>query len=297
MSNLIYSGEARNVLNLFHRVEKMLYVEGDDDILFWEFVFQKLSRFSVRIEEVGGKEEIKKYIDEVISGQANYLIAIDSDFDKLISRQYHHTNIISTFGYSIENTIITNSVINKLLRTVCRVQDRDIPENLSQEWLYELEKKVSPLILYAIINDEEKLGHAVIPSNSDRFMKSKNSCELCEQKINSYLDNLPIEISKEQQAKIYTNLGLQGLKILDVILGHFLMSAAFRLIKVKTEELRTSVSISKEMFFNSLFLAFESMFDPTHPHYDYYKVSIDSVVFEDHRSPDVGTGNPPDTAV
>jgi hypothetical protein len=200
MSNLTYSGEARNVLNLFHRVEKMLYVEGDDDILFWELVFKKLSRFSVRIEEVGGKEEIKKYIDEVISGQANYLIAMDSDFDKLMP-QKHHTNIISAFGYSIENTIITDSVLDKVLRTVCKVQDRDMPENLSQEWLYELEKKVSPLILYAIVNNEEKLGHAVVPGNCDRFMKSQNSCELCEQKISSYLDDLPIEISKEKQKK------------------------------------------------------------------------------------------------
>ncbi len=280
MSNLTYSGEAKNVLNLFHRVEKMLYVEGDDDILFWEIVFEKLSRFSVRIEEVGGKEEIKKHIDEVISGQANYLIAMDSDFDKLMPQQ-RHANIVSTFGYSIENTIITNSVLNKVLRTVCKVQNRNMPENLSQEWLYELEKKVSPLILHAIVNNEEKLGHAVIPDNSDRFMTSKNSCELCEQKVKSYLDSLPIEISKEQQAKAYTNLGLQRLNILDMILGHFLMSAAFRLIKVKTKELRTSVSISKEMFFSSLLLAFESVFDPTHPHYDYYRENIDSIVFDD----------------
>jgi len=277
MSDLTYSGEARNVLNLFHRVEKILYVEGDDDILFWELIFKKLSHISVRVEEVGGKEKIKKYIDEVISEQATYLIAMDSDFDKLTSRQYH-TNIILTFGYSIENTIITDSVLDKLLRTVCKVQDCDMPENLSKEWLCELEKKVTPLILYAIINNEEKLGHAVIPDNSERFMKSSKSCQLCEQKINSYLDNLAIEISEEQQAKIYTALGLQRLGVLDVLLGHFLMSAALRLIKVKTEELKTSISISKEMLFSSLLLAFESLFDPTHPHYNYYKKSLGSIV-------------------
>lgn len=279
MSDITYSGEARNVLNLFHRVEKMLYVEGDDDILFWELIFKKLSHFSVRVQKVGGKEEIKKYIDEVISGQATYLIAMDSDFDKFTS-QKHHANIISTFGYSIENTIITGSVLDKVLRTVCKVQDCDMPKNLSKEWLYELEKKVTPLILYAITNNKQKLGYAIIPDNSDRFMKSPKSCEICEQKINSYLDNLPIEISEEQQVNIYTTLDLQRLSFLDVIFGHFLMSAAFRLIKVKTEELRTNIPISREMFFSSLFLAFESLFDPTHPHYDYYKTCLDSIVLE-----------------
>jgi len=280
MSDLKYSGEAKNILNQFHRVEKILYVEGEDDILFWDLIFNKLSHISVRIEEVGGKQNIiKDYREEVLSGQATYLIAMDSDFDKLKFQQ-HHTNIISTFGYSIENTIITDSVLDKSLRIFCKTQDWNMPENLSKEWLYELEKKVTPLILYAIINNEKELGYAVIPDNSDRFMKSDKSCELCELKINSYLDNLEIEISEEQQAKIYTALSLQGLGVLDVLLGHFLMSAASRLIKVKTEELRTSIPTSRVMLFSNLFSNFEGLFDSTHPHYDYYKKSLDSIVLE-----------------
>lgn len=280
MTELSYSNGARNVLNRFHRVEKILYVEGDDDVLFWELIFNQISNFSVKVKEVGGKKEIvKTYINEVIANQANYLIAIDSDFDKLTSEKYH-PNIISTFGYSIENTIITDLSLTKVLRTLCKMPGRDVPESLSREWIIELEKSITPLVLHAIVNDEDRLGYSVIPQNSDRFMKSQKSCQLCEQKIKDHLDQLSIEISEERKAKIYEALSKTKLSIIDMLLGHFLFSAASRLMRIKVEELKTKVSISNDMLFSSLLLAFESLFDSTHPHYDHYKTSIDSIIME-----------------
>lgn len=40
MGELSYSNEANNLLNRFYGVEKILYVEGDDDIPFWEIILK-----------------------------------------------------------------------------------------------------------------------------------------------------------------------------------------------------------------------------------------------------------------
>ncbi|MGB3402365.1 MAG: DUF4435 domain-containing protein [Microcoleaceae cyanobacterium] len=283
MANLSYSIDAKNVRNEFFRVEKMLYVEGDDDIPFWEFIFKKLNNNSVRVEKVGGKPQLKKYVEEVVSGQGDYLIALDSDFDKL-TPQEEHPNIIYTFGYSIENTIITDLVLNEVLCTLCKLPCRDIPESLSREWLLGLERTAKPLVLHAIVNHEDQSGCSIIPDNSDRFMKSKKSCELCEQKIKNYLDPLSIEISDERWTKIEAILNSTRLKILDLLRGHFLMSATLRWMKTETEKRKkNSVSISEEMLYSSLLLAFKSLFDSTHPHYDYYRNSLDAIIWDEKR--------------
>ncbi len=62
MAKLEYSVGAKNVLTRFYRVDKMLYVEGDDDVPFWEFMFEKFADFNVEVQEVGGKEELRKYV-------------------------------------------------------------------------------------------------------------------------------------------------------------------------------------------------------------------------------------------
>jgi hypothetical protein len=98
MVDFSYSTEAKNVLNKFYRVEKILYVEGDDDIPFWECVFDKLSPFSVKVKEAGGKSEAKKYAAEIVTGAADYLVAMDADYDKLFF-QDDHPNVIYTYGY------------------------------------------------------------------------------------------------------------------------------------------------------------------------------------------------------
>ncbi|EGA69570.1 hypothetical protein VISI1226_13648 [Vibrio sinaloensis DSM 21326] len=39
--DFFYSAEAENIINEFHSVDVMVYVEGVDDIPFWDFIFEK----------------------------------------------------------------------------------------------------------------------------------------------------------------------------------------------------------------------------------------------------------------
>lgn len=53
MPSLDYSLEALNLLNAFHQVDKVVYVEGQDDVPFWEFLFKKFTNLNIYIEDVG----------------------------------------------------------------------------------------------------------------------------------------------------------------------------------------------------------------------------------------------------
>lgn len=47
MPSLDYSLEALNLLNAFHQVDKVVYVEGQDDVPFWEFLFKKFTNLNI----------------------------------------------------------------------------------------------------------------------------------------------------------------------------------------------------------------------------------------------------------
>lgn len=57
MPSLDYSLEALNLLNAFHQVDKVVYVEGQDDVPFWEFLFKKFTNLNIYILRMWGERE------------------------------------------------------------------------------------------------------------------------------------------------------------------------------------------------------------------------------------------------
>ena len=270
MAELEYSTEARNILNQFYGVENIVYVEGEDDIAFWEHLFEKLAGIRIKAEEAGGKDKLQVRIEEIREGSANYFVAMDSDFDWLLDVE-SHPQIFSTFGYSMENTIISDSSLQRLISRVAKVSKHQVDKEKCQEWLSNLEAEVHSLVLADAVNRQQNLSLTVISDNCDRFLVSKNSCNLSSKKITSHLGNLSISIEDEFRDEFEAKMDARGLNVVDVLRGHFLISAAFRFVKEYVAELKTVISISREMLFGSLMLAFEASFDANHRHYEYYR--------------------------
>lgn len=270
MANLDYSTEARNILNRFHGVEKVVYVEGEDDISFWEFLFEKLAGIIVKAEEVGGKEKLKPRIDEIKNGRASFFVAIDSDFDWL-NNDNSHPQIYSTCGYSIENSMISDESLQTLIGHVAKVSKHQVSKEKCREWLSSVEQKVQSLVIADAANRHQDAGVTVVPNNCNRFLVSDKSSQLSTQKISRHIQSLTIDISQEFREIFLDQMNLRGLRWIDVLRGHFLISAAFNFVKEYVAELKSEVSISRGMLFASLMLAFEKNFDPNHSHYTYYK--------------------------
>jgi hypothetical protein len=273
MAELEYSTEGKNVLHMFYGADKTLYVEGEDDIPFWEVVFEKFASFSVHIETAGGKENVVRYIDSISSGEADYLMALDSDYDYFVGEDVH-PHVIKTYGYSIENTFITKASICKLIKNLAKIPARDVPEERCEFWIDHIAEAVMPLLVHDLFNRIEGMGVSIIPTNSDRFMVSNTSINLCSNKISKHIECSGLVIDADKRDECEHLITSSGRSSLDILRGHFYLSAVMRFIKAIVKDLRHGVTVSKDAFYAHFISVFEVTFCDEHPHYEYYKTAI-----------------------
>lgn len=267
-----YSVEARNVLNKFYGVDRVVYVEGEYDIPFWEIIFEKILSVSVEFESVGGKPELKKYAEKILSGEAEYVVAMDSDYDYFFDIE-ENPQIIRTFGYSIENSIITFESLCKALKNITRIPAKSVPSDVCRSWILEFEEKTKDLVLLDLFNARKQLGISVIPDSTERFMTSNNSCNICDRKVSKFIGK--IGIRKEDCKEEEDALRESGRSVFELLRGHFLFSAIMRFIKVQAKKLGKNISMSKDMMYSVLVAVFEIIFTEDHSHYSYYKKHLE----------------------
>jgi len=276
MGNLDYSDDAINVLGRFYRVDSIVYVEGQDDIPFWEYFFEKFSSVSVEIKEVGGYPELEKYIDKITRGDIFAVVACDADYS-CVEELRSHPNVIRTYGYSIENTLLCEQSIRKLLRSIGRISTQAIEAAEIQEWIDEIYATTQKLVIHDIANHLLGAGKVVAGDNCARFATSRNSPRLCGKKIAAHLADLNLPLDDALEQNILDSLKNNDREVADVLRGHFFFSAALKFLVKIISKARKKISLSNDAFFGALILAFEAVFDNRHPHFLYYSESVGNV--------------------
>lgn len=278
MSELKYSEDAEAVMNLFFQVDYMLYVEGPDDVCFWEIIFQKTSKISVQVQDVGGSNELKPYIQRIMNNELDAIVACDSDFSIFDLNHKIHPNIIRTYGYSIENTFVNDKTVQRVIKNLGRFSAKELSLYNYKDWFSDIYIKTTPLVLLDIYNYINKLGIAVIGDNAERFMKSKKSSELCDLKINNYIESLCRKIEGYDAAVFHTNLlEKYNISMGLWLRGHFLLSAIFKSVMSFMSKSDKKVSFSSDAFYTGLMTAFEMTFNNSHPEYEYYTDVVNRV--------------------
>ena len=282
MPSLDYSLEALNLLNAFHQVDKVVYVEGQDDVPFWEFLFKKFTNLNIYIEDVGGKESLQPYIEKIKNDSVDFIVAKDLDYGSFFDEEKKYKNILTTAGYSIENTLIDKKTLFYVVKKLCLLPDSKINKDEFEGWLSETNFLIKDLILLGGYNEFKGKGICVIPLNADRFMVSKNSFLLCQEKINDYLGKINLIITEEELKDLSARFDLLDENHLDILNGHFYFSAAHRFVTLKSAKLKSStnkdkIQCSTETFLALLMSAFESCFNNNHLHYTHYSKQFASV--------------------
>ncbi|HGD4068717.1 TPA: DUF4435 domain-containing protein [Enterobacter hormaechei] len=274
---LNWSDAAENVISMFYDADIMVYVEGQDDIGFWEIVFKKTSELKVEIQDVGGCEELEPYINRIISGQINAIVARDTDLNYFSSTLVEHPNIIYTKGYSIENTIIDSRVITKILKNIGRYNAKEIQSFNVLGWMDDFQEKTSDLVALDVYNHLNQCGLSVVGDSCDRFMKSKSSFELCEEKIHLFINELPSEFINNGILLKHSLSYPNNTSIFNWIRGHFLFSATLRFITKFLSQNQRKAAISNDSYYSNMLTAFELYFDEEHQDYNYYRNKISLV--------------------
>lgn len=277
MSDLFYSSEAEDVMNLFYQVDYMLYVEGPDDVCFWEIIFQKVSNISVQVQDVGGSNELKPYIERIMNNELDAIIACDSDFTKFDDSNIVHPRIVRTYGYSIENTFVNERTIHKVVKNLGRFNAKNAAVYDFKKWFDNANEKTQRLVLLDIFNYLHKKGVSVVGDNAERFMKSKKSSELCDEKIQSYIDTLMDKLEGYNEDEIISRITLLGIDSSLWLRGHFLFSVLFKCVVTALNQSGKKVSMSAEAFYTSLITAFEMTFNNTQPDFEYYTREIGKI--------------------
>lgn len=276
MDNFYHSEDANNIVHLFYGADVMVYVEGEDDVPFWEVIFNRLVEYRVEVQEVGGSKELEKYINDLELGKLQGIIACDSDFE-ILKENISNPNIIRTFGYAIENSLICPTTILKVIRSVGKIPSKKIPKQELDTWLNCFTQIMNNLVIYDVHNELNGLGISVVGDNCSRFFKSQKSHEVCEAKVNDFIANIGFSVCQSERENITNLIGEIPRDLNDFIRGHFLFSAVSKFISASIKQINSKVSISNDALFGSLLLAFENNFNAEHKHYNYYDNAIKNV--------------------
>lgn len=249
MDSLNYSVDALDAKGLFYNKTISVYVEGDDDVLFWNYLFG-LSEVNAHIEDVGGDKEIDKYISQILNEGAKFLVACDSHHQEFLEVRQEHPQIISTYGYSIENSMYNffsiNDIVNKLGKGVSDVK------NEIEKWVAEFTNQLNTLLIYDIANNRFNKGISIFGDNCSRFLKSPSSHLISLEKVDSYITQIKANFLVEELLMVEELVRQSEKPTWFLIKGHFLTNATINAIRylVKTTHGKEIGSISHDMLYS-----------------------------------------------
>jgi len=276
MSDIEYSSDALNTINKFYRVDVVVYVEGDDDIVFWQCIFEAFSNVRVDIHPLSGSSQLDNYIEKIKEGTLNAIAARDSDYLEFVNKKHSHPRILYTYGYSIENSLHTVYSIQQM----CKVSLRGGKVSLSDcnDWLRHFSLGFKELLKLDIANEIEGAGIEVLGDNCTRFMENESSDLVSYEKTIVHKDKISERLRLESKNKVNALNIETDQNILRWLRGHLLVSGMHKFISNRLKDSGRKSNISYEQIYTNSIHQFCASLNNGHPHNLYYEQSVMSAV-------------------
>jgi hypothetical protein len=258
MNSLNYSPGALNTLSLFHRKKHVIYVEGPEDIRFWEIILSQSGLDSFLVKPAGGINELNKYTDSVLNSDATIVIARDSDYSIFSKERSKHPRVIFTYGHSIENSLQSKKVINAVINNYIHSSQTNFEQEIDS-WHVEFSDGLHDLLIMEIANSFRiKNGVEVMGKSCVKLLPNNKSHIPCPTKTKKSTEELYPLFSEQEITNAKNMLSRIKKDIIWLIRGHFITSASLNFIKhiVKRER-----GIDFTMDNNSFYAMLISNFD------------------------------------
>lgn len=229
-----YSKEALEVKSLFYSKRFSVYVEGEEDVIFWESLFKISGYEDIYIEDVGGYSELIPYMNKIVMEDAKILVAADSDHRDLVGFDFDDERIIRTYGYSIENSMYSIQRIYSIIKKLSRNKFKQ-KEEISK-WRIKFSEEARKLIVYSIANNLFDKGVIVFGDKCSRFLKDDAINELCSNKIEVFLNELERQFTKDEIRQASILLEKSTKETWFLIKGHFLTNGVLNHIALTVEK-------------------------------------------------------------
>lgn len=212
----------------------MVYVEGQDDLPFWNRVFSLFNLPSVEIKHSGGIQELKKIEDSVRNTAANVYIARDTEYEVILGLLTDHPKILRTLGHSIENSLYSPKNIARAIAMHSRTQEFD--HNLVLQWIESFAKTFEKAIALDITNESLGAGHKVLGDNSCPYLNSNGkACSPNQHRLDELVTRIQAQLPVTKVSEIEASMGGLGLPLRYLIRGHFLTNAVINFIKTQVK--------------------------------------------------------------
>jgi hypothetical protein len=243
-NSLTYATDALNVKSLFYNKEISIYVEGEEDILFWEKIFSSYASINYHIEDTNGYEKLKEYMDKIIKDDARIIIACDCDHSPFaLNNKYDNPRIVRTYGYSIENTMYCVNNINYTVKRYSKSR-KDFTNDIIR-WYNDFCAHCLNLLYYDIANHRFSKSIKGLGDNCCRFLKSESSPDIAPDKVKKYISKIKNKFDVNEINECIELVRKDNRELRFLIKGHFLDNGIFNFVKSTAEqELKANVDLS-----------------------------------------------------
>jgi len=228
----------------------VVYVEGSEDVLFWEQLFLHGCHEAVKSLSVGERQALLGYAEYIQREDATMMVALDAEYGRILATLVSHERILYTYGHSMENTLYCPAALAQIAHRYTR-EDAP-PFEMVQKWVLHMETTLRPILAYDVANAMLGTGHRVMGDSGERFMRQGNwlpVADLLRERVREVAtDFASADIQAAEQA-----MRASGQWVLLMVRGHFLTSCANKLVREACSRAgRSRPNISRDHLYSLL---------------------------------------------
>ncbi len=255
MGDLIYSPGALDTLPQFHRIALVIYVEGEDDVPFWNKLLEDCGFAGYLLKIAGGAPTLDKYARAIVEADASICVCRDLDFLDLAQASLTHPRVLYTYGYSIENTLCNADTLSLATRALLKTVEDMRPA--FEAWATELEEAIKPLIVLDVAFRLKALGITVPLNNVHMYTGGQGKHLPMQAKVKEQCEALCAHLASEDIEDAASKLDRSQKRLAHHVRGHFLLSCALAMISQDIRKKKASRNLPTDTFFALLLTSFD----------------------------------------
>lgn len=221
---LVYTPSGLRVKAAFFNKKAMVYIEGEDDIIFWEQFFDPEV---YEVQDVGGCGNFKYYYQLIQGGTKTFIIAGDSDYGCFVCNDISPL-VVKTYGHSVENMMYCPHNLNYMIQKHCR-NSRLNSLSYINAYYVDFMKKFHKLLVLDVANYVYNRGVKILGDTCYRFLDQANLPYIDQNAVDSYYNSVVKNFTNEEIQDAERRIALDSREERLMIKGHF-MTEAIRLL-------------------------------------------------------------------
>lgn len=221
---LVYSPSGLRVKALFYNKKAMVYIEGEDDIIFWEQFFDPEV---YEVQDVGGCNNFEFYYDQIRKGNKSFIIAADADYRGFVYNDVSPL-VVRTYSHSVENMMYCPQNLNYMIQRHCR-SSKVSGLRYINTFYKDFMQKCHKLLVLDVANYIFGKGIKVLGDTCYRFLDQQNLPFIDQNAVDTYYNSIVGRFTAEEIAEAENRIAQDPREERLMIKGHF-MTEAIRLL-------------------------------------------------------------------